>query len=731
VKAVMRHWRGVLIAAMVCIAIAVLAAFIQYQRNPRRGLPYHDSFRAGKAEEWKAFGGTWELMDGAMRNDSDERGAKLLTGSGRWQNYSIEADVMLLGAGGDAGLIVRSSDEEEGVDAYTGYYAGLRNLDNALVLGRAGHGWTDVETTFLSDRHMVQAYRWYHLKLLAYGCQLVAAAGLPGEEARTTLAVKDVDCVLSGRAGLRSYASGGVWRNVVVRPATLQEATVMLASGRPAKSPESEHQVLDTTTLGTFQAPQSYYRTQTTPSNPNAQPISSLKLSPIARQDKATVRGVVILTSPALFVQDSTGGILVKESTHQPVRVGDEVEATGIARAGDFSATLEDAAVHVLWGGTPMPALSVTASQAATGAFDATFIEVEGRLRHKEYGPGDTLIFDFDAGPQSFRAVMNRSRGDEQYTKVKLDSLLRVRGVSVVDATYTQNITPFTLLVRSTDDIVQLAGPPWWSVGNLVAMAIGFLLLVLLSNLVYHRVENWRLRAIVEEREHLAFEMHDTLAQGFAGIGFQLEAIRTGVPEEHSRMHQQIDLASDLVRHSHAEARRTVDMLRPQQLESEGLLSALTLCARRLVAAGSVAVVSTSVGEVQPVPLRISDNLYRIGQEALANAVRHAHPTTLNIVLEYKKDCVRLLISDDGGGFIPGEGLGGFGVLGMRKRAASIFAKLDISSKLGQGTLVSVTALLPPRITFFSWPGLLSRFLREHLFNAATGDSPHPHPYRR
>jgi signal transduction histidine kinase len=174
-----------------------------------------------------------------------------------------------------------------------------------------------------------------------------------------------------------------------------------------------------------------------------------------------------------------------------------------------------------------------------------------------------------------------------------------------------------------------------------------------------------------------------------------------------------------------------VDMLRPQQLESEGLLSALTLGARRLVAAGSVAVISTSLGEVQPVPLRISDNLYRIGQEALANAVRHAHAATLNIVLEYKKDCVRLLISDDGTGFIPGEDLGGFGVLGMRKRAASISAMLDISSQPGQGTQVSVTAPLPPRITFFSWPGLLSRFLREHLFNATTGDPPHPHPYRR
>jgi signal transduction histidine kinase len=308
--------------------------------------------------------------------------------------------------------------------------------------------------------------------------------------------------------------------------------------------------------------------------------------------------------------------------------------------------------------------------------------------------------------------------------------LLRIRGVSVVDTAYTQDLVPFTLLVRSTDDIVQLAGPPWWSAGHLVALTIGFLLLVLLANFVYHRVENWRLRAIVEEREHLAFEMHDTLAQGFAGIGFQLEAIRTEVPTELSRMHRQIDLASDLVRHSHAEARRTVDMLRPKQLEGEGLLSALTLCARRLVEGGSVAVVPSSVGDIQPIPLRTSDALYRIGQEALANAVRHAHPTTLHIVLENKTKWVRLVVRDNGIGFIEREDQGGFGVLGMRKRATSISARLTISSEPHQGTQVSVTAPIPPHVTFASWPALLLKFLREHSRNVTRTDAPHPHPYR-
>lgn len=124
------------------VALSLLGLDV-YLHLPNRGLPYRDSFGNGAANEWMAFGGTWELMNGVMRNDSDERGAKLMTGSPSWHNYSIEADVSLLGANGDAGLMIRSSDEEEGVNAYSGYYAGVRTADNTLVIGRAEHGWLE------------------------------------------------------------------------------------------------------------------------------------------------------------------------------------------------------------------------------------------------------------------------------------------------------------------------------------------------------------------------------------------------------------------------------------------------------------------------------------------------------------------------------------------------------------------------------------------------------------
>jgi signal transduction histidine kinase len=724
-------FRRRVISGSAVIALLVLAGLglRAYLRSPTRGLPYRDSFTRGNADEWQAFGGTWELADGTMHNDSDERGAKLLTGSTFWRDYSVEGDVMIQGVGGDAGLMIRSSDEEQGVDSYTGYYAGLRTRDNSLVLGRAAHGW--MEFTLKAAKGTIEPGKWYHLKLLAVGCQLVTSASGASVTKATTISIRDKDCVPSGRVGLRSYASGGVWRNIVVHPASQKDLLEMLGKmpGGDPSAPQpskAEHPEI----LESFGAVIAHSSPPPQYSNVHAQPIGDLRLLSSVKPVTATVRGVVILTSPVLVVQDSTGGVSIPEPATPPLKVGDEVEVTGEVRTNPFSSRLEKASVRVLWEGSPMPAVSVTASQAATGAFDATFVEVEGRLRAKEYGPDNTLVFDFDAGPQSFRAIMSRGRGDLLFSRVKPNSLLRLRGICLVDAEYTGNLMPFVLLLRSTDDMDVLAGPPWWSTGHVLALAIGILLLALVGTLFYGRIERWRLHAVLEERERLAHEMHDTLAQSFAGIGFQLEAIRSGIPQELPATHQQLDLASDLVRHSHEEARRSIASLRPQPVENGDLLATLGACAKRLVHGGTVQVVTSCKGEVRPMPLRITDTLFRIGQEAIANAVRHAHPSTLAISVEYRKNAAVLTITDDGIGFTQGGDLRGFGVRGMRKRAAGISAALQILSSPGEGTAVRVAAPLPPRLTFFSWPKHLWKYLREHSANVEANRQPHPNSYR-
>ncbi|WP_419806697.1 histidine kinase [Terriglobus sp.] len=691
--------------ALLALLIATVLSIRRHVFEPR--LPYDDSFARGNSDEWKAFGGTWELVNGSMRNDSDERGAKLLTGSSHWSNYSIEADVMLLGLGGDAGLMLRTSDEETGVDAYTGYYAGLRTLDNTLLIGRAGYGWVELNEKLKLGTSGVRASQWYHLKLLAYGCQLAATATLLPEGESTTMAVTDDACLRTGRAGLRSYASGGVWRNIQIREAKQADLAGMQALSKRHPPALDERFSSESQLAWNLYASAAGTGFQMLPPSPNVQAISSLRM-PSPTQVKATIRGAVVLASPALYVQDSSGGIAVQQIAVQPLKVGDEVEVTGTVRPGPFSSTLEQATVRVLWENTPVTPLSVTASQAATGAFDATFVEVEGRLADKQRGPDDSSIFTLDAGPQSFRAVMNRGRGNVLYAKLKPGSMLRLRGVAVASSTFTMDMTPFALLLRSSDDAVVLAGPPWWSTGHVLEILAALLLLALVAVFVYHRVESWRLRAVLEERERMAYEMHDTLSQSFAGIGFQLNAIRESMPGNLPRLRQQLDLASDLVRHSHEETRRSIAVLRPEQPGSIGLLPALQECANRLVEGGSVRVVASSMGDIAKVPLRIADAFYHIGQESLANAVRHADPQQLQILLTCEKGEVQLRVLDDGDGFYASDDLPGFGLRGMQKRAASIGAQLQIRSAPGNGTEVLVrsglkrSASKPPPGTYIT-----------------------------
>ena len=147
--------------------------------------------------------------------------------SGGLKDYLVEADVQLLGQYGDAGLIIRASNEEEGVDAYDGYYAGLRDLDNTLILGRAGYGWIEYQARRVLPR--VYAQQWYHLKLLAYGCNIVASATSSSGQT-TTDAIQEPNCIQSGRFGLKSFQTGGLWRNVQVRPATYQDLVTITGS---------------------------------------------------------------------------------------------------------------------------------------------------------------------------------------------------------------------------------------------------------------------------------------------------------------------------------------------------------------------------------------------------------------------------------------------------------------------------------------------------------------------
>lgn len=690
--------RTVLLLVGVFLAVTAIVAFLAWRLSSSRlDAPAAHTASLDRRDDWTAYGGTWEAVDGVMRNNSDERGAKLMSGSANWKNYSVEADVQLLGQYGDAGLILRARNEEEGVDAYNGYFVGLRDLDNSVILGRADFGWREYQSVPVKPR--VNAQSWYHLKFLAYECDfVVTATSLSGDS--TTAAVRNQDCLQSGRFGLKSYATGALWRNVQVRPATRADEVAMigpeppplavaqgLTGGATSDTLDRDLEAIDRETKNHH-------------FDPHAIPIGNLRLLAPGKLTQVTVHGIVTLTSPVLFIQDAGAGLaIVRRDARLPLEIGDEVEATGDLAPGDFSSVLKNASVRVLWSHSPVAPVSVTASQAASGNYDAMFIEIEGLLQQKEQGPNQSLVLTLSSGSQSFRAIVSgKGRTSFPWT-LEEKSRLQLHGICVVDPAYTKNQTPFAVILPAIDDIEIVQRPPWWSTGHIVAGIIVLLLLVLAAQTIHGRIERMKLRAVFEERERLAHEIHDTLAQSFAGIGYQLQAIHDEVGNE-TELREHLDLATDLVRTSHDEARRSISALRSETVEKLGLLQALDECAARIANGGPIEVQLRNVGGGDPgsIPPRVADALYRIGQEAIANAVRHADASKMVISLLHQSTAWQLLIEDDGRGFPSGQDSANFGIRGMGKRAESIGAALDIRSSPGAGTSVQVTV---PRVKRF------------------------------
>jgi signal transduction histidine kinase len=465
---------------LVCAALVLTAWLWLRSSQTKNTVPSHTfSLQAGRTDEWKAIGGKWHIVDGAVLNESNVRGAKLLAGSTLWRDYTLSSDVRFDGAAADMGVMIRSNDETEGTDTYNGYFLGLRSLDDTLVIGRANYGeW--VEARPIPMPGGVTPGVWYRLRVTAYQCHIAASVQNLATLQTASLAFEEHFCVRSGRIGLRSLNADGMWRNVSI-----------------------------------------------------------------------------------------------------------------------------------------------------TGAGWSDYLEL---AKH----------------------------------------------------------------AASVEHPAVVQGPPWWTpwhVGMLFAVVSA---LTLLAQLVYFRIRQWKTLAITQERERLAHEIHDTMAQSFAGVGYQIQGIRRSVmrsAHQDSRLiADQLNVAYQLVRKCHEEAGRTIAMFSTSlPATPQSLLQALARTARK-IAGEQIKVITRLNGNPLPLTLRVTDALLHIGQEAIANAVTHSDPTVLTITLSFEANDVELIVEDNGQGFAYAPERAGFGILGMQKRARDVAGTLQVQSVAGAGTILRVKA---------------------------------------
>jgi len=444
-------------------------------------VPAHTfSLQAANKSEWTPFGGSWVIANNAIQSNSYERGAKLLAGSRYWSNYTVTTDILFRGPAADMGMVIRTNDESRGVDAYNGYFVGLRSLDGTLVMGRAGYSWLEVLPVTIPGG--VSPFTWYRLRVTAYGCNIAASVTNLSTQQAAWIAFQEHFCIKSGRFGVRTLNANAEWRNIRVEPATWKN--------------------------------------------------------------------------------------------------------------------LRDLEQHA----------------------------------------------DFVQHP----VIVN--------------------------------------------------GPPWWTPWHVGMLFAGALAAAMLIQLAWFRLRNWKTNTISRERERLAQEIHDTMAQGFAGIGYQIQGIRTGIVRAETldahNIADQLNVAYQLVRSCHEEASRTIAILGQASPLIQTHLSGELADIARKTAPNNIRIATELHGDPIQLNLHVADALFHIGREAIINALNHSNSSVLKILLTYKDGNVELVVEDNGIGFDYARKKDGFGILGMQKRARGVGSELHIRSTPGRGTTVWVKVSL-------------------------------------
>lgn len=447
-------------------------------------------------------------------------------------------------------------------------------------------------------------------------------------------------------------------------------------------------------------------------------PASSLLLfsSEGASGHRIHVRGVVTHSQAGstVWIRDQSSGLRIQTEQPENLQPGDEIDALGFPTYGFFSPVLEDS-IFKKTGSRPPPAPLVFTS--FTEAFDHEDDLVSTEARLTEVQPAlDEVFFTLNLTGTVFNAALKLSSNRAFHSEWQPGRKVRITGIcSVVH----EDVRPlmgvwhpqsFQLQLRSPEDLVVLQPPPWWTPRHIIVLlgiGLGGLLLVTgiitlgarrrLNEQSRHRaMAEAEFAAILSERNRLAREIHDTLAQGLVAISVRLRLAKKQAATAPEPLHQHIDAAQQLVHSSLEEARNSIWNMRSQVLETGDLAGALQGILKQMAGGMEVKTDFEITGRPRRLAPMYESHILRVGQEAITNVTRHANASRISVKMEFGEKQFRLVVTDDGSGFDPANpprSDGGFGLMGMRERATELKGELNIRSAPGQGS--EITFSLP------------------------------------
>jgi len=470
-------------------------------------------------------------------------------------------------------------------------------------------------------------------------------------------------------------------------------------------------------------------------------------------ESRVHVKGVVTYqrNGEDLFIQDDTGGLQIKTRQLTPVVPGDVVEAVGFSAVDNFLPVLEDASFRKTSDPQVKPQpKSATINGLLEGIHHADLINLRGRLidrLSKGIGQNEdnsttrtTLVLQ--TSNFLFTAEKDTSEPNSLLDAIPIGSLVEINGICLLESGDDGKIKSLRILLPTSHDIRIIEKPSWFTPQHLlITLAIVFTVLIVaitwivmvvkrnsmlkssmrekelaqyelqhahdqLEERVKERTAQLKVemtarkesevqfRATLTERTRLAQELHDTLEQTMTGIALQMDMVASQFGKNPDSASHHLKLARNLMRQSQIDVRRSVWGLRSRATEQFNLTNALITNSRQITDGASMRVEIKTSGEAVALSEVAEENLLRIGQEAITNAVKHSGATLTTINLEFDSSKVILQITDNGKGFVPetcvGPKDGHFGLLGIHERTERLGGKLLITSAPENGTTIHV-----------------------------------------
>lgn len=433
-----------------------------------------------------------------------------------------------------------------------------------------------------------------------------------------------------------------------------------------------------------------------------------VKLDEIGRWDSRRTRQGLVETSgtvtlvegpSSLIVQSGAHGARINTLTPVNVSVDEPVVLTGLPETQGYFVGLRYATLSSSETGTP-PSGPVADENPLSRDHAFQLVTFSGKLIEKGRGvinlQVNEALVPVSAPPEVTRILPPEG------------SVLRIRGVKRVEADERGEVRSVTIAMRGASDVEVIDVPSWWTPARyltailiLASGALLFLTWLLELNkrvkkqttLIKEQIES---NATLEERNRIARELHDTLSQGFSGVGYQLASVSNHLSTDPDKARTKLDAARQMVEHSLAEARDSLIGLRvPAGAESLDFPNATLTAARSRCEEAEVNFEAERGGWSgnARLPAETAYACHRIVLEAVTNALRHSGAANIRVSMAAEAGRARIIVADDGKGFSTTDRApeGHFGIQGMRERAQQLGAALAIQSAPAEGTSVELS----------------------------------------